>query len=102
MIAVHNLYDAPAPTKNKETFCTLFESGTVKIEAIRSWLKTPGENYCQTENEWVILLEGDAELEIDTERYFLHRGDYLFIPKHAPHTVLRTSQNALWIGVFSS
>ena len=101
-MSVHNLYDIPSPSKNDETFSTLFESGTLKIEAIRSWLKTPGKRYYQSENEWVILLEGDAELEVDEQRYLLRQGDYLFIPKHTPHTVLRTSKNALWIGVFSS
>jgi cupin 2 domain-containing protein len=102
LIAVHNLFTTPLPSENGETFSTLFESETVKIEAIRSRLKTPGERYFQEENEWVILLEGEAELEIDTQRCLLHKGDYLFIPKHTPHTVLWTSENALWIGVFSS
>jgi cupin 2 domain-containing protein len=101
LIEINNLYDVLKPKKNHEIFSTLFENHTQKIEAIRSWLKTPGELYCQHEDEWVVLVEGEAELEIGKTRYQLHRGDYCFIPKQTPHKVLWTSENALWIGVFS-
>lgn len=102
MIDVNNLYNIDCPEENCEIFSTLFENSAIKIEAISSWLKTPGELYCQKQDEWVLLLEGEAELELDRQRYTLHRGDYLFIPKDTPHSVLWTSKNALWIGVFSS
>lgn len=101
MTRINNLYAMALPEKNHETFSTLFDNQALKIEAIRSWLTMPGESYCQEHDEWVVLLEGNAELEIASQRYLFHRGDYCFIPKQTPHTVLWTSENALWIGVFS-
>ena len=102
MIRPNNLYDSPSADENREIFTPLFENDSIKIESIRSWLKTAGELYNQDQDEWVILLEGEAVLEIDTQIVYLARGDYLFIPKHTPHRVHSTAKNALWLGVFSS
>jgi cupin 2 domain-containing protein len=90
------------PAFNSENFSTLFESDSLKIESIRSWLATPGEIYNQDKDEWVLLLSGEARLEIEGREVSLRGGDYLFIPKHTPHRVLSTSKNAFWLGVFSS
>lgn len=102
MISINNLYLGQNPRENSEIFSTLFQNDSLKIEAIRSWLKTPGEIYNQVQDEWVLLLSGEAQLEIETLEINLKPGDYLFIPRHTPHRVLSTSQNALWLGVFSS
>lgn len=102
MISPNNLFLQKAPDQNGEIFSTLFENSSLKIESIRSWLKTPGEVYDQDKDEWVILLKGKASLEIGGQTLALCSGDYLFIPKHTIHRVLSTSKNALWIGVFSS
>lgn len=97
-----NLYETIILTEESEIFTPLFENSNLKIESIRSWLKTPGKWYDQDQDEWVILLEGDATLEIEQNEQVLNRGDSLFIPKHTRHRVLFTSDNALWLAVFSS
>jgi cupin 2 domain-containing protein len=102
LIRINNLYEEKFPNENREVFSTLFQNESIKIESIRSWLKTPGEVYNQDQDEWVILLEGEAKLEIDNIMVNLQRGDYLFIPKHTLHRVHSTAKNTLWIGVFSS
>ncbi len=102
MIRKSNLYDGIVPKPNREIFSTLYESGTVRIESIRSFLKTPGEWYDQKEDEWVLLCEGEARLEIDGKVLHLAKGDHLLIPKHTRHRVLSTAENTYWIGVFSS
>jgi len=99
---IHNIYNKEEPNENRELFSTLFQNDLLKIESIRSWLKTPGEFYDQDEDEWVILLQGKAHLEIGDCTLHLKKGDYCFIPKHTRHRVLLTSKNALWLGVFSS
>jgi len=99
---VQNLYLKEEPSENSELFSTLFQNGSLKIESIRSWLKDPGEYYNQEQDEWVLLLSGEAKLEIDNQTFDLQSGDYCFIPKHTSHRVLSTSKNALWLGVFSS
>ena len=102
MITLNNLYHTETPVPNSEIFTPLFQNQTLKIESIRSWLKAPGEIYDQQEDEWVVLLIGEASLQIDGERLNLRGGDYCFIPRHTRHQVLSTSSDALWLGVFSS
>jgi cupin 2 domain-containing protein len=102
LIRPNNLYNQISPDENTEVFTTLFQNDSIKIESIRSWLKTPGEIYNQEQDEWVILLEGEAELEIDNQIIILKKGDNFLVPKHTIHRVLSTTKNALWIGVFNS
>jgi len=102
LIPINNLYRQNEPTENTEIFTTLFQNDSLKIESIQSWLKTPGEMYDQQQDEWVILLNGEAELEINALIVPLRSGDYCLIPKHTLHRVLSTSKNALWLTVFSS
>lgn len=102
MIPIHNLETLEKPMFNSETFTQLFQNRSCRIEAIRSSLTAPGELYDQEEDEWVVLIEGEAILEIEGVAHPLRRGDYCFIPKRTRHRVLFTSDNALWLGVFSS
>lgn len=102
MIPINNLYTSLEPNENREIFTTLFQNNSLKIESIRSWLKTPGELYNQEEDEWVLLLVGDAKIALKDTEANLQAGDYFFIPRHTPHRVLSTSKDALWLGVFSS
>ena len=102
MITLNNLYSDEKPAKNSEIFSTLFQNHSLKIEAIRSWLKTPGELYKQEQDEWVVLLNGEACLQISDQKLNLIAGNYCFIPRHTEHQVLSTSSDALWLGVFSS
>ncbi|DAB37856.1 MAG: hypothetical protein A2023_03395 [Sulfuricurvum sp. GWF2_44_89] len=102
MITLNNLYHTETPVPNSEIFTTLFQNRTLKIESIRSRLKTQGEIYNQQEDEWVVLLIGEATLVVNEQRLTLSAGDYCFIPRHTRHQVLSTSSDALWLGVFSS
>jgi len=102
LIQISNLNCLNEPIENSEIFTTLFKNDSIKIESIRSWLRTPGEFYNQDQDEWVILLKGRAKLEIAHENITLQSGDYLFIPKHTLHRILSTDKNTLWLGVFSS
>lgn len=102
MIQKSNLLQGEAPEPNREIFAKLFEKKSIRIESIRSWLKVPGEWYDQDEDEWVLVFDGEAELEVGGEILSLVRGDYLLIPKHTPHRVLSTAKDTFWLGVFSS
>lgn len=102
MIHISNLYDGENPAENNEIFSTLFQNDILKIESIRSSLKTPGEFYDQDQDEWVLLLQGEARIEIIGEIRSIRSGDYLFLPKRTLHRVISTSENALWLCVFSS
>lgn len=97
-----NIYDMAKPENDSETFVTFYQSPSLKIEGIRSRLTRPGIEYFQQEDEWVLLLEGRAQLEINGELRHLQKGDFLLIPRHTPHRVLLTSDDALWIGIFNT
>jgi cupin 2 domain-containing protein len=97
-----NIYDIPDPAKEREHFVPLHRTPTLKIEAIRSRLTQPGEIYDQDEDEWVILVRGEAKLDIEGALHTLHAGDSLYLKQHTRHRVLMTSDDALWLGVFSS
>lgn len=97
-----NIYQIHSPEAGQETFCTLHQTPSIKIEAIRSRLCVAGIVYDQEEDEWVVLIRGNALLEVEGEEISLHAGDSLFLQKHVRHRVLSTSDDALWLAVFSS
>jgi len=60
--------------------------------------------YDQVENEFVLLLKGEAEIlfEDDAKPVRLSEGDYLNIPTHTKHRVEWTDPNTetVWLALF--
>ena len=88
----------------EELFTLLLENKKLRIERIVSeGQRTPaGEWYDQMQNEWVILLQGEAVIEYEnTEQLTLKPGDYLFIPANTPHRVAWTTaaQQTIWLAI---
>ena len=105
MIQVHNLLETPAPVDPaEEIFHNLLDhrqSGT-RIEQILSHGQASPEGfwYDQAQDEWVLLLQGQAALEIQGQPILsLHSGDSLCIPAHVKHRVQSTSKDAIWLAV---
>jgi len=94
-----NLFDYPLPEKGSELFTQLLRSRNVVINRIVSSDLREGKWYDQEEDEWLLLLEGEAVLGFDDGEKRLLRGDTLFIPAHQRHCVRRTSERALWLTV---
>jgi cupin 2 domain-containing protein len=66
----------------------------VTIERILSsgHCSAPGFWYDQAQDEWVVLVQGQAQLTFaDGEISQLQAGDTLFIPAHRPHRLEKTS-----------
>lgn len=61
-----------------------------------------GPVYDQEQNEWVTLLEGEAEILFvdDGERIRLTKGDHLLLEAGRRHRVTFTSDRCLWLCVF--
>jgi cupin 2 domain-containing protein len=84
----------------------LAANGQVRIERIvsRGHASPPDFWYDQQQDEFVLLLQGQAELELldPQERLFLQAGDYLLIPAHRKHRVALTSSevDCIWLAVF--
>jgi len=85
--------------KSGETFTTLLEHKNIKINRIVSSVDVEPIEYNQEEDEWLVLLEGEATLLVDTKEQVLTKGETLFIPAKTPHTVLKTSNGTVWLTV---
>ena len=88
----------------EEVFETLVQSTDVKIERIISnGQRSPKSGwYDQDKHEWVIVLKGDAAISFkDGTVVDLKEGDYLNIPAHKKHRVVRTSSNpeTIWLAI---
>ena len=101
-VRVDNIFAGASAAAGEEKFLTLFESDSVKIERIASHAHSspPGFWYDQAEQEWVILMRGQATLEFaDGELVELKEGDSLAIPPHAKHRVKQTAPETVWLAV---
>lgn len=98
MISDLNLFDYSTPEKD-ETFDTLLSHKNIKIIRIVSSDQVEEKVYCQAEDEWVIILEGEATLVVNDEKRHLIKGDSLFIPAQTSHRVLTTKSGTLWLAV---
>jgi cupin 2 domain-containing protein len=96
---IGNLFtDAEAPPAG-ERFQNLLAHRNLVIERIVSAATTPPTQYVQSHDEWVVLLRGEAILEVAHEVIKLRPGDYLFLPGGTPHVVRSASAGALWLAV---
>jgi len=99
-----NIYNLSSDLQPVEIFEAIASSPDVLIERIISTGQvTPsGQWYDQDRDEWVILLQGEAEISyIDSSRTKLTSGDYLMIPAHQKHRVDYTSSEppCIWLAI---
>ena len=96
-----NIFDVKNIDKNKEIVEILKENENVKIEKIIStgqttdWMK-------QEQEEFVMLIQGQAIIEYKNKKQELRAGDTIIIKKNEKHRVAYTSENpcCIWICVF--
>ena len=94
-----NLFADAKPPASGERFETLLEHRNLVIERIVSSAAIERVRYVQPQDEWVMLVAGEATLECDGESIHLVAGDYLFLAAGVPHSVERVSAGALWLAV---
>jgi cupin 2 domain-containing protein len=99
MTTPSNLFADALPPAIGERFDTLLAHGRVEIERIVSSSQPDQTEYRQTQDEWVVLLQGEAELVVEGRPVQLQAGQHLFIAAGTPHTVRRTSSGAMWLAV---
>jgi cupin 2 domain-containing protein len=83
---------------------TLLDKPTVRIERILSQGQRSPDDfwYDQDQDEWVVLLQGQARLGFrDGEPVDLRAGDYLLIAAHCQHRVEWTQPDAIsiWLAI---
>jgi cupin 2 domain-containing protein len=102
---VPNILDAIPPELPEEWMETLLESGGLRIERIVSRGHTTPENVwcCQETDEWVLLIQGDAQLQYRSPdgSEILKPGDWVFIPAGREHRVGRTAadRDTVWLAI---
>ena len=99
-----NIYELPQVLYYPEKFEQIVSGKNIQIERIipTGQTTTSGQWYDQDLDEWVILLQGEAELSYaDDTRIKLKAGDYLLIPAHTKHRVEYTSVEpaCIWLAV---
>ena len=88
----------------QEVFENIVLQDNLKIERIVSkGHKTPKSQwYDQEDNEWVIVLTGEAILSFENSADVkLNSGDYINIPSHTKHKVAWTTPNreTIWLAI---
>lgn len=105
MTDISNSYifaDLPSRLPN-EVISTLIEATNLRIERIVSHghSSPAGFWYDQEQQEWVMLLTGQAKLRLDDQLIEMKAGDYLNIPAHMKHRVEWTTPDepTVWLAV---
>lgn len=92
------------PTSDDEIFETILQNKSVKIERIISSGQTTPENfwYDQEEDEFVLVVQGEAKIAFEDREIVLKVGDYVNIPAHTKHKVTYTSKDeeTIWLAIF--
>lgn len=103
---IQNIF-AKIPKKfSRELFNTILLKKNIKIERIvsKKHITPKGKWYNQNKNEWVLILEGNAELTFmknnKIKKLKMKKGDYMNIPAHLKHRVNKTSKKTIWLAVF--
>ena len=94
-----NLFSDAAPPQVGERFDTILTHKNLVVERIISSAVIAPQEYIQTQDEWVLLMQGEAELRVNGVLVSLHKGDYIFLPAGVPHTVERTVDNTIWLAI---
>ena len=98
-----NLYADLPKQSGHELFTTLVDNPNCRIERIVSYGQGSPEGfwYDQAWDEWVLLLSGSAELDLDGRRVMLTSGDHQLIPAGLRHRVIKTDleEPTIWLAV---
>jgi hypothetical protein len=103
-----NLLSGPCPAAGQERIDPLLVAGPLRLELIHScaFANPPGFWYDQSESEWVMLLQGSAQLRFadESEVRQLHPGDSLLISPGRRHRVEATdlAPGTRWLALFWS
>lgn len=101
---IENIFENIKIDKQNEQFFDLIKNENIRIEKIVSnGQSSPNDFwYCQDENEFVIVLKGEAILEFEHKEVFLKEGDFINIQREKKHRVKATSESSptIWLAVF--
>ena len=99
-----NIFEQIPENLKDELFEDIIKTDNLKIERIISYGQTSPKSgwYEQKENEWVIVLKGEAILSFESsDDIKLNAGDYISIPAFQKHKVSWTLPDAetIWLAI---
>ncbi|QDF28681.1 cupin domain-containing protein [Halarcobacter anaerophilus] len=101
---IENIFNNLIINKEKEQFFDLLKKDNIRVEKIVSNGQISPNDfwYKQDENEFVIILKGEAVLEFEDKEISLKVGDYINIEANVKHRVKYTSKDetTLWLAIF--
>jgi len=104
--SAQNLLSGPCPAPGQERSDRLLGPGQLRLELIHSceFANPPGFWYDQIESEWVLLLQGKAQLRFadEAQARSLKAGDSLLITPRRRHRVEATdpAPGTRWLALF--
>ncbi|MDA8380351.1 MAG: cupin domain-containing protein [Actinomycetota bacterium] len=69
------------------------------IEYIVSGNLAAPVGYDQAHDEWVVVLDGAATLDVRGELVDLTSGDWVLLPAHVPHQLVETRPGTRWLAI---
>jgi cupin 2 domain-containing protein len=99
-----NLFAGIPGDIDQELFTELLKSDRLSIQRIVSRGQVSPESgwYDQHDNEWVVVLKGEAKVICDNgDEFHLLPGSYLNIPAHTRHRVAWTTPDSdtVWLAI---
>ena len=90
-----------APT-NGEQLTHLADLEGAVVDQILSGRLDGAVDYRQDEDEWVVVLNGRAILDVEDERLHLGPGDWVMLPARTLHRLVETDPGTSWLTVTST
>lgn len=97
----HLLPPTAAPATG-ELVRTLAQTADFLVEEILSGRLVDPVDFRADHSEWVVVLEGAAELEVDGEEVHLGAGGWVLLPAGVPHRLVSTSAGTRWLAIHAA
>ncbi len=91
--------DAPAAGEWSEEIAQV---GGVVVEHILSGVLRSPVDYDQDHDEWVVLLNGEATLQLGGEILPLGVGDWVLLHAHVRHRLVGTAPGTAWLSLHAA
>lgn len=102
MIGAGRLAPSSEAPERGEATIALARTPAFVVEQILSGTLTAPLAYEQDHDEWFVVLEGSARLEVDGVSHDLGAGDWWLLPAGTPHRLVRTDPATSWLAVRSA
>jgi len=96
-----NLYKHQIPQIG-ENFFTIFKDKNITVKKIVSSDIIEDKLYIQEQNEYVFVIKGKADLEVNNKKITLNSGDSIFLKAKTPHRILSVQKGTIWLAIYYS